>query len=168
MHWGFEHWLEILTILVGVFVGLPLLSPILIALGFPGAGHTLFALYTPLCHQLPERSFFVFNSQMALCHREVAMYGSLFIGALIYSEVREKLRPISMRLTGLLLLPLVLDGTTHMLDDILPWIVLRGGGDSIGTFNWWMRMLTGVLFAVAVILGIYTRLDRDLRGVGVE
>jgi hypothetical protein len=27
-------------------------------------------------------------------------------------------------------------------------------------------MISGVLFAVGCILGIYTRLDRDLRGVG--
>lgn len=168
MHWCFEHWLEIISILTFVFIGLPIVSPILIGLGFPNAGRILFWLYAPLCHQLPERSFFVLDNQVAICHREVAMYVSLFVGGLVYSDMRGKLPPISLRMMGLLLLPLLLDGTTHMLDDILPWVVLRGGGDAIGTFNWWLRMLTGVLFAVAVVLGIYPRLDRDLRGLGVE
>jgi hypothetical protein len=68
----------------------------------------------------------------------------------------------------LLLLPLLLDGATHTLGDLVPALDIRGADDSLGSFNWWARMISGLLFAVGVILGIYTRLDRDLRGVGED
>jgi disulfide bond formation protein DsbB len=94
------------------------------------------------------------------------MYTALFVGGLIYAGIRNRLRPIRLRLMFLLLLPLVLDGATHALGSLVPALDIRSPDDSLWSFNWWVRMISGVLFAVGCILGIYTRLDRDLRGVG--
>jgi uncharacterized membrane protein len=167
LHWCFQHWLWIVNGLVLLYGGLPWLSPLLIELGYPQLGGLFFLLYTPLCHQIPEQSFFLFGHQVAFCHREAAMYTALFIGGLLYAPAREWLarHPISMRMVLLLLLPLFLDGARHFV--ALPGLDLRAGNiDSIGSFNWWMRMITGVLFAVAMVLGIYPRLDFALRGTG--
>jgi uncharacterized membrane protein len=167
LHWCFQHWLWIVNGLVLLYGGLPWLSPLLIELGYPQLGGLLFLFYTPLCHQIPEQSFFLFGHQMAFCHRETAMYTALFIGGLLYAPAREWLarHPISMRMVLLLLLPLFIDGARHFV--VLPGLDLSAGGiDSIGSFNWWMRMITGVLFAVAMVLGIYPRLDFALRGTG--
>ncbi|NJN66165.1 MAG: DUF2085 domain-containing protein [Chloroflexaceae bacterium] len=162
VRWVLARWLAIANSLVLLYGGLPWLSPILIAFGYPRLGEMVFRWYTPLCHQVPARSFEVLGHQVAFCHRETAMYTALLVGGVLYGWVRGAIRPISLQDTGLLLLPMVLDGTTHLLDDMLPWVALRGGGDGIGTFNWWMRMVTGVLFAAAIVLGVYPRLDRHL------
>lgn len=94
------------------------------------------------------------------------MYTALFVGGLIFAFVRRAVRPISLRLMGLLLLPMALDGTTHILNELLPLLDLRSSDHAVGTFNWWMRMVTGVLFAVAVVLGIYPRLEQEFRSEG--
>ncbi len=161
--WCFDHWLMLINGMVLVYGGLPWLAPLLVSLGYTQAGRLLFYLYTPLCHQRPTQSFFLLGNQVAFCHREAAMYTALFVGGLIFARVRQTLRPIRLRLMLLLLLPLALDGTTHLIDDIVPDLALRSTNDAIGSLNWWLRMITGVLFAVAVVLGIYPRLERDLR-----
>ena len=56
---------------------------------------------------------------------------------------------------------MLLDGGTHLLDDLLG-LGLRGS-DAIGTLNFWLRMVTGLLFAMAVVIALYPRLERDLR-----
>lgn len=162
--WCFRHWLGLINTLVLLYGGLPWLAPLLVALGYAPLGELLFRLYTPLCHQRPVQSFFLLGHQVAFCHREAAMYTTLFIGGLIFAQVRQILRPISLRLTLLLLLPLALDGTTQLIGDLLPSLGLRGGSDAIGSLNWWLRMVTGLLFAVAIVLGVYPRLEQEFRG----
>lgn len=161
--WCLHHWLAILNMLVLLYGGLPWLAPLLALWGYPTAAHLLFHLYSPLCHQNPERSFTLAGHQVAFCHREAAMYTTLFVGGVLFAVWRRHLRPIRLRHTGLLLLPMLLDGLTQYVNDLLPTPWLRGSDHSIGSFNWWARMVTGVLFAIAVVLGIYTRLERDLR-----
>ncbi len=165
-HWCFQHWLLLVNGLVLLFVGLAWLSPLLIALGYVSVGEFLFRLYTPLCHQNPHNSPFLFGHQVGICVRESAMYLSLFAGGLIYAGVRHRLvqRPLSLRVAALLLVPLVLDGITQTIDGLMPWLALRSPEDGVGTFNWWLRVVSGMLFALAVVLAIYPRLDRDLRG----
>ena len=45
----------------GVFVGLPFLAPVFMQFGWRSAGNAIYSLYSLLCHQLPERSFFLFG-----------------------------------------------------------------------------------------------------------
>ena len=162
--WCLAHWLLFANGLVLVYGGLPWLSPVLYAEGYSWWGRLLFLIYTPFCHQKPDRAFFVQGYQVAFCERESAMYTALFIGGLLYALLRTKIRPLPVRMGALLLLPMLLDGGTQLLNDIFG--SLRSHDHSIGSFNFWMRMLTGVLFALAVIMTIYPRLDRDLRPFG--
>ncbi|NJL04199.1 MAG: hypothetical protein HC911_04645 [Chloroflexaceae bacterium] len=67
----------------------------------------------------------------------------------------------------LLLIPLALDGGTHMLGTLIPTLNLRAPNDAVGALNWWLRTVTGALAAVGFVLTIYPRLDRDLRGIGI-
>jgi len=63
---------------------------------------------------------------------------------------------------------MLIDGGTHMVDDLLD-LGFRGGGDAIGTLNFWLRMITGVLFGLAMLLAAYPRVERDLaRGFASE
>ena len=159
--WGLRHWLLVANSIVLLYGGLPWLSPLLRAVGFDALGQGIFLAYRPLCHQLPERSFFVFGYQVAFCHREAAMYTLLFIGGLLFGLVRDRLKPLPLAVGALLLLPMLLDGGSHLLDDVLH-LGLRGGGDAPGTLNFWLRMLTGFLFALAMILVVYPCLEREL------
>lgn len=60
-----RHWLLLVNLAVGLYVGLPVLAPVLMHVGHEGAGRFLYTLYIPNCHQLPERSFFLFGKRMA-------------------------------------------------------------------------------------------------------
>jgi uncharacterized membrane protein len=159
--WGLRHWLLFANGLVLLYGGLPWLSPVARAAGHERLAQVLFMIYTPLCHQRPERSFFVFGYQVAFCEREAAMYTSLFVLGLLFGLLRGRIKPSPLWVGGLLLLPMLLDGGSHLIDDVLG-LGLRGS-DAIGTPNFWLRMITGLLFAVAVLITIYPRLERDLR-----
>ena len=70
----------------------------------------------------------------------------------------------------ILLLPMALDGTTHLISDFAgigqgfrdsnAWLAsltnnafhpLFYAGDALGSFNSWMRLLTGVLFGLGIV-----------------
>ena len=159
--WAGRHWLLLLNGGAALYAGLPWLSPLAKAAGHPLLGELLFRMYTPLCHQLPERSFFCYGHQVAFCHRCAAMYTAIVVAGLLFALARRHVRPASLKVAGLLLLPMLLDGGSHLLDDVfgLGW---RGGGDAIGTPNFWLRMGTGVLVGVAAFVAIYPRLERDV------
>lgn len=57
-----RRWLAVFNFFMGVYVLLPVLAPILMTAGAPWVGQLLYYVYRPLCHQLPERSFFLFGT----------------------------------------------------------------------------------------------------------
>jgi uncharacterized membrane protein len=161
--WGLRHWLLIVNAGAILYAGLPWLSPLAKAAGYPLAGELLFRLYTPLCHQIPERSFFVCGHQVGFCHRCTAMYTAIVAAGLLFGLLRRRMRPTSLKAGGWLLLPMLLDGGTHLINDALG-LGFRGGGDAIGTPNFWLRMITGVLVGVAALVVFFPRVERELRG----
>ncbi|MGD2176865.1 MAG: DUF2085 domain-containing protein [Anaerolineae bacterium] len=60
-----KHWLAVFNILAFFYVGLPFLAPALMHFGAEGAGALIYTMYRPLCHQLPQRSWFLFGPQLA-------------------------------------------------------------------------------------------------------
>ncbi len=167
-YWCFEHWLTILNACLLLYSGLPWLAPWLLANGYSDAGNLIFALYSPLCHQAAGSSYFWLGHQVAYCHRDTALYTTLLAAGLIYVLVRSWLvpRPLAWRWVVLLMLPMMLDAGTHMLGNLLPGLHLRDPNDAVWSFNWWLRTITGTLAALALVLAVYPRVDRDLRGVG--
>ena len=159
--WAGRHWLLFVNGAAAVYAGLPWLSPLAKCAGQPLLGELLFRLYTPLCHQLPERSFFFCGHQIAFCHRCVAMYTSIVAAGLLFGLLRRYIKPTSLKIALLLLLPMLIDGGSHLLDDVLG-LGLRGGGDAIGSANFWLRMITGVLAGAAALVFAFPRLERDL------
>jgi uncharacterized membrane protein len=160
--WGLRHWLLFANGLVLLYAGLPWLSPLARAAGYDRLGRALFLLYAPLCHQRPERSFEFYGYQVAYCHRCTAMYTALLAAGLLFGLLRGRIRPAPPWIGGLLLLPMLIDGGTHLIDDVLG-AGLRGGGDAIGTPNFALRMLTGALFGIMALIALYPRLERDFR-----
>ncbi len=55
------HWLLILTTAAGTYIGLGLLAPLSMVLGWKTFAKAMYALYSPICHQYAHRSWFVFG-----------------------------------------------------------------------------------------------------------
>ncbi len=61
--WLSNHWLSAFIVGWGVFVTLPWLAPVFMKIGATGLGNGIYFIYQFFCHQLPERSFFLFGAQ---------------------------------------------------------------------------------------------------------
>jgi len=66
-----RHWLAVVIILLGLYVGLPLLAPVLMQVGRKGAADVIYAIYATQCHQMPQRSFFLFGPKAMYSLAEV-------------------------------------------------------------------------------------------------
>lgn len=213
-----RHWLLIFTVISGLYAGLPWLAPMFMKIGWADAGRTIYWLYATQCHQLPQRSYFLFgdkpmyslaevqaiwqrssnpdvlrqfigNPQMgwkvAWSDRMVSMYTTLFIGGLLYRPLRKRLRPLQIWIYALLTLPLVIDGGTHMISDMAGighgfrdgnvWLANLTGnflpvwfyaGDGLGSFNSWMRVITGVLFGIGSVWLMYPYFEQVFGDIG--
>ena len=63
--WLSKHWLAVFNSLALIYVGLPFLAPTLMHLGAETAASLIYTVYRPLCHQLPQRSWFLFGPQIS-------------------------------------------------------------------------------------------------------
>jgi uncharacterized membrane protein len=115
-----------------------------------------------------------FGWKVAWSDRMVSMYTSIFVFGLLYAILRRRLRQLPLWASVLLLLPMALDGGTHLLSDLAglghgfrdsnAWLAVLAGnalpatfyvGDSFGSFNSWMRLITGILFGLGVVGFMY-------------
>lgn len=142
-----QHWLSVINVFIGLFAGLPFLAPYLVSRGLQVPAGAIYLFYHVVggCHQMPERSFFVWGYQMAYCQRDTAIYTSAFAAGLAFVFLRHRLRPLNWRLYLLLIAPLVIDGTLQL----------------IGVYEslWQARVFTGVLFGVANVWFMYPRIE---------
>ncbi len=88
--------LSVLTyavILTGVIVWCAgiLLAPSCTAVGGDAAvvGRALYAFYHPICHQIPERSFFVAGHPLGVCVRCSSIYAAFLAGTLLFPLFRR-------------------------------------------------------------------------------
>lgn len=123
--------------------------------------------------------------KMAWSDRMVSFYFMTPVFGLLYAALRaagRDVQPISWKLLVLALLPMAVDGLTHIVNDLFfgisaggfrdtnAWLsALTGGafpgfyaGDHLGTFNWWMRLGTGLLAAWGLAFYIFPHLDRQM------
>lgn len=70
--WLRDHWLALLLTGLALFVTLPFLAPVLMALGWREAGQQLYTFYLPFCHQLPQRSWFFFGAKFTYTLDEIS------------------------------------------------------------------------------------------------
>jgi len=210
-----QHWNFIIIVLLGIYAGLPFLAPVLMRMGLSGSAQAIYQVYSTQCHQLPERSYFLFGPKLmysleeiqagwqdttnplilrrfigspdfgwkvAWSDRMVSMYTSLFIFAILWQPLRKMGKRLPIWGLILLILPLFLDGATHAISDFSGigqgfrdsnlWLKYILGsnlsssfysGDGIGSFNSWMRIISGILFGLGVIWFSFPYLDRWLR-----
>jgi uncharacterized membrane protein len=58
-------------------------APILAAHSFHFLPAAIYLFFSRICHQIPERSFFISGHPLAVCHRCSGIYFGLFAGSLI-------------------------------------------------------------------------------------
>lgn len=56
-----RHWLLVVNVMAGLFISLTVAAPLLMALGLEGPARVLYRFYALNCHQLPQRSYFLFG-----------------------------------------------------------------------------------------------------------
>jgi uncharacterized membrane protein len=52
------------AVIMGGYVLLPFLAPVFMSIGWNGAGKAIYFIYSFLCHQLPQRSYFLFGAEV--------------------------------------------------------------------------------------------------------
>lgn len=67
----FRRWLLIFGVLFGIFIVLPFLAPVFMYIGLEGPGKAIYIIYSFLCHQLPQRSFFLFGPKLTYSIPEI-------------------------------------------------------------------------------------------------
>ncbi len=103
-----------------------------------GARDALMALFDPLCHQLPERSFAIAGAQFALCHRCFGVAAGLAAGVWLAPALSRVVRPDDgrgLRTLALAAIPMLIDWG---LDVLGAWANTPAS-----------RMVTGVVFGIA-------------------
>jgi uncharacterized membrane protein/glutaredoxin len=180
-----RHWLALFNLLVLLYVGIPFLAPLFMKAGLEGPARLIYSIYSPLCHQLPYRSWFLFGEQaayplaaagvggetfqdissiapydlstvrlligdaqigykVALCERDVAIYGAILLGGLLFALVRHRLKPIPVWMWFVVgILPIALDGGSQLLS-ALPFFNFP-----IRESTPILRTITGTLFGLA-------------------
>jgi len=118
-----------------------LLAPYLVYLGHPFAAAVVYSGMRAFCHQMPERSLFIWGYKMGLCSRCFAIFLSFFISGVIFFVLRKYLKKYYWKGGVILCIPLILDGTTQ-------FFALR---ESTHFF----RILTGSLFGLGFALIIF-------------
>ena len=183
--WLAKHWLALFNTLIGLYIGLPILAPVLMYYGYVQFAQPIYILYRALCHQYPIRSWFLFgmrsnytadsgllalevqksreflgNAQLgykiAFCQRDVAIYGTMFLAGLSYILLRRRWKLPALPLWA------------YFVFGILP-MGLDGGYQLLTNLIAWirpewitpyettplLRTITGALFGLGSIATIY-------------
>jgi uncharacterized membrane protein len=208
--WWLSRWYMVLIAgLLILYVGLPFMAPVFARAGATGAAKLVYTIYSPLCHQLPFRSWFLWGSQayyprelagipgvatyeeitgsnglnvtderkftgveekgfgaeevgykVALCQRDVAIYGSMALFALIFMVTGRKIKPLPWYLWLLIgLVPIGLDGFSQLPSLIarLPdWVLIRESTPVL-------RTLTGALFGLTTSWYLFPMIEENMR-----
>lgn len=64
-------WFILFALLAGAYIILPFLAPLFMVMGWNGAGKAIYFIYSFLCHQLPERSYFLFGPKITYSLPEI-------------------------------------------------------------------------------------------------
>lgn len=148
---GRRFWLEFLCLaLSGLLLG-AFMAPLSTAFGWRTLGMRIFATYHVVCAQIPSHSYFVLGHQVALCARNLAIFGSLLVGSLAFHSVRDWLPPLNWRLWVATMLPMAWDGGSQ----------LFGWRES----TWELRTLTGVIFGLGICWFALPTIQRAVSGV---
>jgi len=184
--WFSKHYMVLLNSFTFLYLFLAVLAPTFMKVGWERPARVIYKVYSPLCHQLAYRSFFLFGEQlyyprtlagvddvmtygqatgfdeqdiqsarnflgneemgykMALCQRDMAIYGAILIFGILFSLTGKRIKPLPWYLWILIGLgPIGLDGFSQLLSQtgfgIFNWLPLRESTPIL-------RVFTGLCF----------------------
>lgn len=89
------------------------LAPYLAYRDHPYASDQCYHAFSSLCHQRPERSFFMWGHPLAVCARCTFFYIGILVGMILYPLWFEK--GVSFKVVLVFGTPLILDGASQLL-----------------------------------------------------
>jgi uncharacterized membrane protein len=108
--------------------------------------------------------------KVAWSDRMISFYTGVWLFALAWWPLRRQLKPLSWWAFVLLLLPIIVDGSTHAISDLAgiglgfrdtnQWLVTLTNaslpvpfytGDALGSFNSWVRLFSGLLAGLGIV-----------------
>lgn len=209
MNWISRHYLAVVNLFMILYVGLPILAPVLMKAGATLPANVLYTIYKPLCHQFGFRSFFLFGEQayyplaearipglktfeevtgfedlenpaafsrfqarqfignetvgykLALCERDVAIYGSIVFFGLMFALTGRRLKPLHWMLWVLIGMgPIGLDGFSQLFSQMeWPWLAsILPYRESTPL----LRVLTGALFGLTTAWFAYPYMEESM------
>jgi uncharacterized membrane protein len=78
--WMTDHWLFVVNLLFIIYLGLPILAPVLMKTGATAPANVIYTVYSPLCHQLGFRSFYLFGEQPYYPRAAAGVPGAITFG----------------------------------------------------------------------------------------
>jgi len=223
VYWFTRHWLAIINAVVAVYVGLPLLAPVMMQTGATGPARLIYLAYSPFCHQMASRSFFLFgdqyayprdlagtslapfeaymseipafagvspeleewvsfllparsfvgNQQMgyktALCERDMAIYGFVLIGGLVYGLIRRRHKVKPLPVWAFLVFglgPIALDGFSQLLSQYgvaLEPLSFLNAIFPLRESSPFLRTLTGAMLGFSFVWLAYPHVDISMK-----
>ena len=233
-----RRWLWIVMTILGLYISLPWVAPVLAKAGLSGPANLIYTIYSPFCHQFAFRSPFLFGEQAfyprrvagtgyksfeeyatgapafleqyvywsafyygeaasqtpsvetledfsvaqqfaarhfigdetfgyktSLCARDLAIYSAMFVGGLIYSRFRWRIKPLPFLLYVFVGLgPIALDGFSQLLS--YPPFQLWTVRETEPIF----RLVTGGLFGLMSAWLGFPHIERSMQDIidGIE
>jgi uncharacterized membrane protein/glutaredoxin len=209
MFWISRHYLALLNFVILLYVGLPVLAPVLMNVGATVPANIIYTIYKPLCHQFGFRSFFLFGEQsyyplpeagisgvktfdqasgildlhlptsfarldarqfignedvgykVALCERDIAIYGAMFLFGVIYALTGRRIKPLHWFWWILIGMgPVGLDGFSQLFSQMeWSWLVnILPYRESTP----YLRVLTGALFGFMTAWFAYPYMEESM------
>lgn len=224
VYWFTRHWLAVFNTFIALYVGLPLLAPVLMQAGAVAPARLIYLGYSPFCHQMASRSFFLFgdqyayprelantnltpieaymaeipefsgvspemenwvtfllparrfvgNEQMgyktALCERDMAIYGFVLLGGLVYGWLRKyrKVKPLPVWAFIILGLgPIALDGFSQLFSQYgvaLAPLSFLNTVFPLRESSPFLRTFTGAMFGFSLVWMTYPHIEASMKG----
>ena len=141
------HKVYVLFLLLNVLsVVVIFLAPYLMYTGHTFFSNQLYHAFSSLCHQRPERSFFMWGYPLAVCARCTFLYVGMLVGMILYPLWFG--REIPLKVVLVFAAPVVVDGFSQLF--------FRESSNEI-------RALTGFLLGVVIPLYVLPKFFKSLR-----
>lgn len=176
-----RRWVWVLNAALFVYVALAILAPVFMALGWTRLGEAIYLLYMPFCHQLPERSYFLFGERFVYALADlqpwIGVHASLWARKLFVGNPQLGYKMAFCQRDLALYGSLWLAGMAYALSGRrwrpLSWkwfglllvpIALDGGTQLVmlRESTWWLRTITGALAGVGTVWALYPRLEESM------
>lgn len=185
--WVSRHWLALFNLALALYLFLPFLAPLLMRAGLTGPARAIYFVYTPMCHQLPDRSYFLFGEQRVYALEELEQ-----AGVLEGSGILERRRYIGDAQLGwkaalcqrdVAIYGAMLAGglAFGLLRRRGPWpklsfkvyllfllpVALDGLSQLVGlrTSTWWLRTITGAIFGLGTVWLAYPFIEEAMNDI---